>query len=729
MSDSSPTVPPSPWQLPSPQLQWEDSGAPRSGAFGDIYFSRDNGLAETDHVFLQQNRLAERWRALDPARPGLFTIAETGFGTGLNVLAAWRLWRETAPAGWRLQFISVELMPLARPELQRALAQWPQLKDEGEALQAVYPPRLPGFHWLDLAADVRLLLVFAEASQGLDALLDSAATELPQPWQVDAWFLDGFAPAKNPAMWTEPLFNAIGRLSAPGTTFATFTAAGQVKRGLAAVGFAVEKVPGFGSKREMLRGKWKSPPDSEGSGGARVAGKARQDVAPRADTGTYVVACPGGPCPTGAPAQTPMQPAPIDYWAAPPNPLEHQRVVVIGGGLAGTATALALARRGWPVTLLEAAPRLATGASGNAQGVLYTKLSHRHAPLNQFALSSYLHALRHYHRLRDSGALPTAAAEFCGVLQLAESAEQWQLLRDAFAGHDDWVRCLDPDAAAQIAGCPLDRAALWFPQAGWLSPAQVCAAQAASPLIDVRCDWPVAALAPDSNGWRLLGERGDLTAGAVVVATAFAARTLLPEAELPLKPIRGQVTELPARWLRQSPATVICHDGYLAPSPAGAGIHRGGIHLGATFDLGDTDTTLRSADHRRNLDALAQALPGVLAVPADAIPIAELEGRAGVRCATPDYLPMVGAVPDRAALRERFAPLAKNARARVSGPGAWRPGLYLNVGHGSRGLTSTPLCAELLAALIAGEPRPLPRALVQALSPARFTARALIRGR
>jgi tRNA 5-methylaminomethyl-2-thiouridine biosynthesis bifunctional protein len=306
---------------------------------------------------------------------------------------------------------------------------------------------------------------------------------------------------------------------------------------------------------------------------------------------------------------------------------------------------------------------------------------------------------------------------------LAESAQQWQQLRAAFAGHHDWVQFVDAALASRLAHCPIPAPALWFPDAGWLAPAAVCAAQAAHPLIDIRCDWPGAALERDANGWRLHGERGELTAAIVVVATAAAARTLLPAAALPLKPIRGQVTELPERWLQQRPEVVICHEGYLAPAPGG------GLHLGATFDQGDTDTTLRSADHRRNLASLAQALPALLATAIDAIPLAQLPGRVGFRCATPDYLPMVGAVADVDALRERFAPLAKNAKARVSGAGAWQPGLYLNVGHGSRGLTSTPLCAELLAALIAGEPRPLPRALVQALSPARFALRDLIRGR
>jgi len=185
--------------------------------------------------------------------------------------------------------------------------------------------------------------------------------------------------------------------------------------------------------------------------------------------------------------------------------------------------------------------------------------------------------------------------------------------------------------------------------------------------------------------------------------------------------MRGQISLLPPTLLAQVPRTVICHEGYLAPQADG------GLCIGATFDK-DTEPQLRPDDHCRNIDSLARALPALLQPHARAA-APTLEGRVGFRCTTPDYLPIVGAAPDIPALRERFAPLARNARQSVAAAPAWLPGLYVNIGHGSRGLTSTPLCAELLASLIAGEPRPLPRALVQALSPARFAMRDLIRGK
>lgn len=706
-----------PYQLPRAQLRWDADGAPVSAAFDDVYFSRANGLAETEHVFLHSNRLAERWRALNPQRPGVFVIGETGFGTGLNFLCAWRLWRALAPPGWRLHFVSAEKFPLTHAELERALAQWPQLAALVAPLLALYPPAVPGYHLLALPDGTRLQLLFGAADAMFEQLPDSAATELPAGVQVDAWFLDGFAPAKNPEMWSDALFRSIGRLSAAGTTFATFTCAGFVRRGLRAAGFRVEKTAGFGTKREMARGEWLPLPAAD----SRLDNDADSAVAAAADNkAVHDIATAG--CDTAAHPAAPdrtRQPAParaIDYWALPPAALPRQRVVVIGGGLAGTSTARALAERGWPVTLLEAGATLAAGASGNSQGVLYTKLSAQANPLSRFALASYLHALAHYRR-------DAAAGEFCGVLQLIDDTEQWRQLGAAFAGHEEWVQAVDAQRAAALAHCTVTQPALWFPRAGWLAPAQLCAEYVNHPLIEVRLGCAVHALQRDGADWLLQSTNGELRAGCVVLATAAATPALIAAAQLPLRAIRGQITAVPAQWLRQRPACVVCHEGYLAPAPAG------GIHIGATFDHRDDDTGVRTADHRRNLASLAQALPDVLMAEPAALPAASFDGRTGFRCATPDYLPMVGALADAALLRERCAALAKNARNRIAAPAAWLPGLYVNVGHGSRGLTSTPLCAELLAALIAGGPRPLPRELVQALSPARFALRDLIRGR
>ncbi len=688
----------SPWQLPAADLQWSEHDEPFSSAFGDIYFSRGDGLAETEYVFLAQNRLAERWQALDPQRGGVFTIAETGFGTGLNFLCAWRLWKKTAPPSWRLHYVSVEKFPLDRTTLERALQQWrhiEQFPELSEILLSQYPPRIRDFHLRHLTEAVTLQLLFGDATEQLHALHDSAAPALINNFHIDAWFLDGFAPAKNPEMWQPELFEQIGRLSKPGTTFATFTVAGIVKRGMQTAGFAIEKFPGFGSKRQMLRGEFRS------GSGADIDTQRRMSAA-------------------------------IDYWSYSPSLQLSQRarIAIIGGGLAGTSTANALARRGCEVILLERDGSLANAASGNPQGVLYTKLSARNGTLNRFTLTSYLFALDFYARiLKDS----RSCGNLCGVLQLPDDSTQWQLLREAFSEKSEWLEFVDAARASELTHCAIQRDALWFPRAGWVTPKSICEYLTRHDAIDVRTHCEIFSFHRHENIWHIETGTENIAVDAIVIANAHGAAQFDQTASLPLKAIRGQITELPSHYLRAQPAAVICHEGYLTPNV-------NGVHIGATFDLHDSDTTdlsLRAESHRYNLKTLHAALPDLLhAIPldlldetADEMRAADLGGRVGYRCTTPDYLPIVGPVADREDMRRRYAALAKNANARIDEPGAYLPGLYVNVGHGSRGLTSTPLCAELLAGLITGEPRPLPRDLRQALSPARFILRDLIRGR
>ncbi len=681
------------WQLPAADLQWNENEEPLSNTFGDIYFSRGDGLAETEYVFLAQNHLAERWRALDPTCSGVFVIGETGFGTGLNFLCAWRLWREIAPRSWRLHYVSVEKFPLDTATLRRALLPWrqheqrPRFAELGDTLLAHYPPRVRDCHLRHIDDNVTLQLLFGDATAQLHALHDSAASDLDNPFHVDAWFLDGFAPAKNPEMWQPPLFAQIARLSQPGTTFATFTVAGIVKRGLQEAGFSIEKFPGFGSKRQMLRGQFTQPQASIITRNEKLRA--------------------------------------IEYWAYSPPALQlarRQRVAIIGGGLAGTTTARALAQRDCDVILLEKETALAHAASGNPQGVLYTKLSPQDGALNRFALASYLFALDFY---RSLVAENSALGDFCGVLQLLDDETQWQQLRAAFSEQSEWVQCVNAERASELVSCAIGKPALWFSRAGWLAPKAICEYLVQHDGIDVHTDCAVHTLDCIDNNWRIDTNNGAISADAIVIANAQNAAQFPHTSTLPLKTIRGQISELPARYLRAQPTAVICHEGYLTP-------HALGLHIGATFDLHDSDArdvALRAESHRHNLQMLHTALPELLAETPDTIDKSTLKGRAGYRCATPDYLPIVGAVADVDGMRARYAALAKNAQTRVTEPGAYFPGLYVNVGHGSRGLTSTPLCAELLAALIAGEPRPLPRDLRQALSPARFILRDLIRGR
>lgn len=230
----------------SPRLVWTEDGSPRSGRFDDVYFSREDGLAETRAVFLAGCGLPEAWIGRDR-----FVAVELGFGTGLNIAALLDLWRRERPAGARLHVFTVEGFPLSRDEAARALAAWPEIAEAAQALLAAWPDGTPGFHRLDLP--------------GFDAVIDLAVGDVVDAltrWsgRADAWFLDGFAPSANPGMWSDAVMDLIAARSAPGARVATFTVAGLVRRGLAQRGFAVEKKPGHGRKRERLEARLPDAP-------------------------------------------------------------------------------------------------------------------------------------------------------------------------------------------------------------------------------------------------------------------------------------------------------------------------------------------------------------------------------------------------------------------------------------------------------------------------------------
>lgn len=226
-------------QMPEAKLDFSRPEAPVSTAFDDIYFSVDNGLAETQDVFLKACGLPERFGGRTE-----FTIAELGFGSGLNFLAAWQLWKAHRPSpAAQLTFISVEGFPLSTDQLQSALSQWTQLRAEADALIAAWPGRTPGQHVLHFTDGVTLILCHDAVLPALDGLNCAA----------NCWFLDGFSPAKNPDMWSEAVLQRVHDLCAPDCHVGTFTVAGSVRRGLIAAGFDVSKQPGFGRKRERLQ--------------------------------------------------------------------------------------------------------------------------------------------------------------------------------------------------------------------------------------------------------------------------------------------------------------------------------------------------------------------------------------------------------------------------------------------------------------------------------------------
>lgn len=645
------------------QLDWDDHGQPYSRQFDDVYFAREDGLGETRHVFLDINDLAARFAAL-PAG-GRLVIGETGFGTGTNFLCAWQLFSQTAPADARLHFVSVEKYPLSHADLQRTLALWPELVPWAEPLLEQYVAMHPGFQ--------RILLDGGRVV--LTLLIGDALEMLPQlDARIDAWFLDGFAPAKNPQMWNLPLYQQLARLSAPGATLSTFASSGFVRRGLKEAGFIMRRVPGYGTKWENLRGDF--------------------------PTQAYV---PGKP-----------------WFARPRHAPTARTALVIGAGMAGCSTAASLAARGWQVTLLERHARIASEASGNPQGVLYLKLSAHGTALSQLIVAGFGHIRRQLQRLQAG---QDWAA--CGVLQLAMDAKEEQRhaqLTAAFPA--DLLHSVSREQAQAIAGVELPAGGLFFPQAGWAHPPALCAKLIDHPNIRLLTHHEALQLERDGEQWHALAD-GKMLARASVVVLAGAAdvRRFAAAADLPLKRIRGQITRVPQSESSNALACVVCAEGYVAP------VRNGEHTLGASFDFHSKDTATTTAEHASNLELLQEISTDLSArLHAEQLDPAALQGRAAFRCTSPDYLPIVGPLADSAAFAETYAALRKDARQVPEAPCPWLDGLYVNTGHGSRGLITAPLSGELLAAWLDDEPLPVSRAVAEACHPNRFALRTLIRG-
>ena len=591
-------------------------GTPIADDYGDSYFSAGQGLAESMFVFIEPNSLAERFARL--GTDSLFVIGETGFGTGLNCLLAARSFREHAPRGAHLHLISTELHPLSPADLDRALSQWPQLGALAAQLLVEYPPPVPGCHRLRLADNIELTLMLGDAH----TMLKHCSA------RMDAWFLDGFAPIRNEAMWQPALLETVAGLSQPGATLGTFTAAGRVRRGLSAAGFEVQRLSGFGRKRHRLAGR-----------------------------------LPGA-------------------WQ--PQRSRRGHAIVAGAGLAGATTARALAERGWRVSVIDprfdpdfAVPRHLTG-------VLYVTASAHLHPQNRFYQTALLQAMRWLQRLdfpadEDQGRLE-------GVVQhLSDTRMRKKTLAAIDSGA--WPNALLTRRTDD---------SVRFERAGYVQPLEWIAGLLDHPAIEPITDQLIDV---DPGPVGQLADGRSMDCDAVVLCTAGATGRLPGLGWLPLRIIRGQVT-----FCRATPESLTwrephCHNGYLTPPV-------NGVHcVGATFDRERGKAVIDPADDVTNLSELARRLPEHWA----ALGGTEIEvvGRhAGLRCQSPDTLPLAGPLADPAHNPHRI-----------------NPGVWLNVAHGSKGLAHTPLCADLIADRLSGHPPPADISILAALAPERFILR------
>jgi tRNA 5-methylaminomethyl-2-thiouridine biosynthesis bifunctional protein len=639
-------------------LAFRDDGTPFSPAYDDIYHSASGAFAQAHHVFIAGNGLPHRWRD----RRG-FTILETGFGIGCNFLATWAAWRADPARCERLHFVSIEKHPFSQADLRTLHARLvadPIVQPLAQQLADAWPTLVPGVHRIEFEnGRVTLTIAFGDA---LDLL--------PKLWlRADAFYLDGFSPAKNPDLWSLPVFKALARTAGTGATFATYTCAGHVKRALEEAGFAHRKVEGFGSKRAMLVGEF----------------------APR--------------------------------WRVrrhePPLPLavDERHAIVIGAGVAGCALIERLAARGWRVSSIEQHAGPAREGSGNPAGVFHPLIARDDNVASRLTRASFLYALRRWEALERSGYAFERSTH--GLLHLAVDDEARAVANTiASLGYPpEFVAPLSHTDAQALANVPLAAGGWCYPRGGSVSPAALCAALADSAGERLERHFSTHAVRIERAGsqWSVVDAAGRTIASApvVVVANARDAARVAGLAHAPTRIVRGQLTFLPAHTTAGLRVPLI-GDGYAVPLADGAAL------TGATFEVDDADPALRASGHAENLERLAQLMPGIERALAGA-DTHSLDGRVAFRCVTSDRLPMVGALADEAAALRDADALR----------GAWpldlprADGLFGAFAYGSRGLVWASLAAELIASQIEGEPWPIERDLAESVDPARYLLRVL----
>lgn len=602
-------------------LAFNDDGVPASPLYGDVYHSRAGALDQARHVFIGGNRLLERWDGRET-----FTVCETGFGCGNNFLALWQAWRHSAHRP-RLHVISFEAHPFTRDDLATALSvHHGEVRELADALLRDWPMLLPGLHRLEFEGG-RLTLTLAFGTvEYLSRQIDA---------RVDAYFLDGFAPDRNPAMWSRELFGQLVRIANVGATAATWCSAGHVRRNLSAAGFLVKREPGFGGKRQM----------------------------------STAVLRPGlgKPVPKG----------------------ERERIIVVGGGLAGAGVAHSLALRGHTVQVLD--PAFANGPSGSHEGhrsaAMTPALSRDDNPLSRLSRSGILLGRLRWKNMQE-------LYEPCGTLLRipAAEADAWRDALQTWRFPAEWARwCAAPESES-LCGIPVSGDGIWLGAGARLRPARLVARLLSHDLIDVRAQ-RVGRLKRAGEGWLAFAEDGSPLgeASRVVLATAADTPALLASAALAqpcpklerLQRMGGQVGHFRADDLPSARA-IIAGSGYWLP--ADDGVHVGGSTY--TFDEPVSEPT------EEGFLAVSNKVAGLLEWPAERLVSARAtpDGWAGWRAAVSDHLPEIGPVDAEATL-------------------------WLACAYGSRGLSWMTLAGEVMAARLEGEPLPLERDLLSALRP------------
>ena len=661
-------------KIENAKITWLESGLPYSTQFQDIYYSRDDAVAESQHVFLEANKLRQRWE--QDSSIETFHIGELGFGSGLNFLQVMKLWQELDKRPTRLNYIAFEKHPLTIEQLQRIHQHWPSLITQSAELVEQYTDHSEGCHRIPLTNGIILDIYYGDAFDQLNQRMTHACPS------IQCWFLDGFSPPNNIELWEEPLMHLLATCSEEQTTLSTYSVAGKVRSALKNAGFEVSKIQGFGRKRHSLHATMPA------SGIESLEGKPKEEEL--------------------------LHSADSPWFTLPKPHFAGKNAVVIGAGLAGCSTAHSLAQRGWTVTVIDAQDKPASAASGNSQMALRCRLFNTLSPEAQFFLHAYLFALRQFTQI---GRHSDLSWNPCGLLQLSNAMNKRNPLQLEKLQHlysNQIVRLLSKDQASSEAGIALSEEAWFFKSGGAMKPTSLCENYLAHTSISCIFNARVTDLERTGEKWQVnAGQAQPIIVDVVVIANSHSATQLIQCADLPLQSLRGQTSEISTNESSSKLKSVV--SGGRTIFPASEGRHL----LSASYANSSKLQALPADSHENSVVAATN-----FAV-ADILNEETVVERVSLRCNSPDRMPLVGMAPNLEKMRTAYAGLARNAKAKFTSAGEYYAGLYLNVAHGSNGLASCPLSAEFLASLISNENLPLSRDIAASINPTRFLIKDL----
>ena len=591
-----------------------------------------------------------------------FVIGELGFGTGLNFSLACNYWKRGCYPGARLHYLAIEPYPLEAHHIDSFLSNFRELDLEKRELVAVYPKPHTGFHRVWLAHNkITLTLIVGSVNECL-AELEA---------QVDTWFLNGFPLEKDPEIWSQNVCQELARLSRPKADLISINDDEKIQSRLTEQGFSLSKRDGFSAKRGILKGKFTGINE-------------RQYLAP---------------------------------WFRPPRPVPSLGVIgIIGAGIAGCALAGALARRGKTALLFDQQGDVAERASGIDVGLIAPQLGLNASDMNRFYDRAYRMTLQ---SVEDSNIDWVNS----GVLQLFnknEALRRVQFMKDRASLWHGSAHTVSPSEGSSKIGLEIFSHGIWFPDAGTLSPKNY--AKFLSQEAECIFGESITEFVRSENGWDLYGSLGQIiaTVDTLIVASAQNSKFFEPISFLPLSSLLGQISLVPSNKNSLDVKASILGAGYFTPSSCGFHVV-GSTYSSAGFDEHQWPQPVTLARHQENYKMLGPELASMFSN----CRYDKWAGYSAIRSTTPDRLPVVGAVPKAQNFKKDFERLRHGPQGRFPVAVDYEPNLFILAGLGSKGIMTSAISAELLASQMLGEPWPIERTLMTAISPARFLAREI----